>query len=177
MSLNSNNQQLQTILDTVNALPEAGGSSAPETCTVTILHTENDPNVGLRNYTRFVNGKYEFIGVGTIPINNSSSGLGYRLPLETTIHNVVVGSIMELSACYADMPRITGYDSNCAYIFDNDVKFYSTYSYVDPDSITELEGTIIGENTLSMGSRWGDYDPILCLRILGDTTIKIWDAD
>ena len=81
MSLNSNNQQLQTILDTVNALPDAGsgGSSAPETCTVNITLTKLQGQYGF--YTAIENGERILKTIGLVCVNapttNSDTPLTY----------------------------------------------------------------------------------------------------
>lgn len=174
MSLNSNNQQLQTILDTVNALPEAGGSSAPETCTVTIVHTSTYPAIGIASYTRFVNGETEYVGCATLPGGSNNDG-SYRLEPGTSVfHNVVVGSTMLFTCYVSTMGRIQCADSNCNYI-SVPQNFVSTTTYSDPDSIQADEGTNMGTSVIQSNGQWNYAG--LCLRPLGDTTVTIWDAD
>lgn len=85
--LQSNNTDLQSILDTVNALPEASGGAAVETCNITMdcYYTGGTSSNGEEfSYGATVlNESGEIVSVG-----NASMGLCFPYK----INNVVVGS-------------------------------------------------------------------------------------
>lgn len=183
MSLTANNQQLQTILDTVNALPDAGGSAAPETCTVTIETDSANPvhRLSLIMVSRFVNGEQidAYIPAGFFNLTQSSlygmfggiMGNKSGSPATVSIGDVVVGSVLGLSA-ETDVAYITT-DSNCsAAVNYSDWRDGDNGVYLDPNQ---------------MRTTWSDEPvtrkycapatPLAFFKILGDTTIKIWDED
>lgn len=177
MSLQTNNTSLQTILDTVNALPDAGsGSSAPETCTVTIDTTNGGctGNVSLQgSLVRFVDGEYKFL---TSEYDDSSYSIIRYIPIIASgvvttlaIENVVVGSIITISAD-TDM----GYyaiDSNCALVKS---------AMDDADSIADLSTLLESpyeKGPIDRSEMLMSRSAIITFKILGDTTISIWDED
>lgn len=83
--LQTNNVNLQAILDTVNNLPEAGGSSI-ETCTVTLLGASSSYRPYNYSYTAIdTNGNIDCFAV---TVNSSTS---------VTLENVVKGSVVTVS--------------------------------------------------------------------------------
>lgn len=183
MSLNSNNQQLQTILDTVNALPDAGGSAAPETCTVTFETDSANPvhRLSLIMVSRFVNGERidTYVPAGFFNITQSTllGGWGGIMgnksgsPVTVSIGDVVVGSVLGLHA-ETDIAYITT-DSNCsAAVNYSDWRDNNSGSYLDPNQMR----TTWSDEPVTR-SNCGTGSPLAFFKILGDTTIKIWDED
>lgn len=173
MSVSSNNTQLEAILAAVNALPDAGGSAAPETCTVTISKPKQSKSkaIKLHAYSRFLNGERIDWCIST-----KAAG-GIMLIDETSlgsveISNVIVGSIMELSIAYSTIAE-GAIDANCM------VASYECPSeVVDPNSITE-ENWVAGPITLSSAYVGGNTSSnrVTRFKILGDTTIIMYDND
>ena len=87
MSISTNNENLQAILNTVNSLPDAGsggGGSTPETCDATIVYTGyGAPTNAYYLYTKYENGSIE------------SAYIQYTDDQQNNVilHNAVVGSI------------------------------------------------------------------------------------
>lgn len=89
--LQTNNTNLQALIDKANALPEAGsgGGGSVETCTVEI--TSDDGNVAMYSATTFQNGEYGCI----------YSQIKAYLPTPISISNVICGTYIYLQSTYA----------------------------------------------------------------------------
>ena len=91
--LQANNANLQSILNTINNLPEAGGSGASvETCTVTISTADS----GFDIYFNTIDEN----GDATI---NTAEWVSDRMVSFATLTNVICGSIIILKAAIANM--------------------------------------------------------------------------
>lgn len=90
--LQYNNVDLQSVLETVRGLPEAGGGNTPDTGRLT-LHIEALASSNISVYpTRFVNGK---VVVDKMTYNVSSD-------TDITINDVVKGSYVTIHSSYHD---------------------------------------------------------------------------
>lgn len=87
--LQSNNAELQEILDAVNDLPDAGGGGGGvETCTI-ILRPDSDAALYIYGYTHTLND-------GSISASLIDYGTGVS-NTEITLNNVVCGSLVMLA--------------------------------------------------------------------------------
>lgn len=98
MSLTTNKAKIQQLLDGINALPEAGGSSgAVETCTVNITSSDSNGRPWFYAYT-YLDSNGEIV-IGKV-LNNSSSNV--------TIENVLCGSLVIVRS-YMNVYKLRNY--------------------------------------------------------------------
>ena len=109
LRLQTNNTNLQALIDKANALHDAGGSGGGrfETCTVTISFTYGDPTDVWISGTQLVDGNIQPFTF----VDNSNNPQSFTSPL--TISNIVKNTLLTISgygryAIPSDVGTLTG---------------------------------------------------------------------
>lgn len=116
------------------------------------------------NYERYVNGQIEHVDpMGNIKLFNADA------TGDVVIDNVIVGSLMGIYAYPNDLPVGT-IDSNCAFYTNNLVSVNSN----DVNNPNDVEANTLIQGVSRIPSPY-ILSGTIQFKILGDTTIKIWD--
>ena len=127
--LQTNNENLQSLIDKANVLPDVGGSENVETCTVTINILDGRAQNCFCCATRFINGSF------TTHPNSLST-------FPATITNVVCGSGLSLRSYRAVEMECQGLEEQDCYISTD----YSNYSF----KVDALAGATASINVSSL---------------------------